>query len=206
MLPRSLSLIHVCPYSLTHQITLDNNSVPSGTCTERKTQLCNNAYFLITGKPDKRAKCCPDTSGCVKNMLMLESNSVCSTKCGDSCFGTIEGQDPLEPKILCVFEDSAWSEEMGLKNCYDNITKPFCEDVVGADPPIDVGEVKCADYVPPVEGGSAGCDGAVLVCCNPPNITQVACDVGVTTSFASNSVDALSVLLLAQCQPEKVPV
>ena len=79
---------------------------------------------------------------------MLESNSVCSTTCGDSCFGTIEGQDPLEPKILCVFEDSAWSEEMGLKNCYDNITKPFCEDVVGADPPIDVGEVKCADYVP----------------------------------------------------------
>ena len=44
---------------------------------------------------------------------MLESNSVCSTTCGDSCFGTIEGQDPLEPKILCVFEDSAWSEEMG---------------------------------------------------------------------------------------------
>lgn len=78
---------------------------------------------------------------------MLPENSVCSTTCG-GCLGTINGQDPLEPKVFCVFEDSAWSEEMGLKNCYDDITKPLCEEVIASDPPFDAGEEKCAKNSP----------------------------------------------------------
>ena len=188
------------------------DSNPSFFTTCIAAQLCENAYYLVTGSSDNRAKCCPDLSGCVKDNLMLPENSVCSTTCG-GCLGTINGQDPLEPKVFCVFEDSAWSEEMGLKNCYDDITKPLCEEVIASDPPFDAGEEKCAKNSPPVEGGSAGCEvdgsgeviGPGLVCCEPPYLTQQTCDVG-GASFASYSSDRLSVLLLAQCQPEDVPV
>lgn len=142
---------------------------------------------------------------------MLESNSVCSTTCGDSCLGTINGQNPLEPKVFCVFEESDWSEEIGLKSCYDDIAKPLCEEVT--DPPIDAGEDKCSDEAPPVIGGSAGCEvdgrkqviGPGLVCCEPPYQTQLTCNVG-GARFNSYSTELLSVLLLAQCRPEDVPV
>lgn len=141
---------------------------------------------------------------------MLPENSVCSTTCGE-CLGTINGQDPLEPKVFCVFEESDLSEEIGLKNCYEDITKPLCENVTA--PPLDVGEDRCSREPPPVEGGSAGCEvygsgeviGPGLVCCEPPFLTQQTCDVG-GASFASYRADRFSVLLLAQCRPEEVPV
>ena len=175
-------------------------------------QLCNNAFFLVTGQVNNRAKCCPDSSGCVKDNLLLPENSVCSTTCG-SCLGTIKRQDPLEPKVFCVFEDSVWRKTVGLKNCYDDITKPLCEEVIGSDPPFDVGEEVCKKNSPPVEGGSAGCEvdgsgeviGPGLVCCETPHVTQGTCDVA-GASFASYSSDMLSVLLLAQCRPEEVPL
>lgn len=170
-------------------------------CTERKTQLCNNSYFLVTGKPDKRAKCCPDTSGCVKGALKLESNSVCSTKCGESCPGTID--KGRHPKVFCAFEEGIMSQELGLKSCYDDIAKPLCEDLT--DPSIDVGEDDCSDEPPPVIGGSAGCDGTGLVCCDDPVWTTLTCD-DAGASFNSYTTDLLSVLLLAQCRPEDVPV
>ena len=104
---------------------------------------------------------------------------------------------------------------MGLKNCYDDITKPLCEEVIGSDPPFDVGEEVCAKNSPPVEGGSAGCEvdgsgeviGPGLVCCEPPHLTlqPLICGVGGVSS-ASSSSDLLSVLLLAQCRPEEVPL
>ena len=187
-------------------------SVPSGTCTKRKSQLCDNAYFLVTGSSDKRAKCCPDTSGCVKDQLVLESNSVCSTKCG-ACMGTISEKSAKEPIVFCAFEDSDRSESAGLKNCYDDITKPLCEEKT--NPPLDVGKDKCPGQV---EGGTAGCEvevnrkndkndkvevvGKGLVCCDTVYPTQKTCDAG-GTSFSTYSTDLFSILELAQCQPEE---
>ena len=136
---------------------------------------------------------------------MLDSNLVCCTKCG-ACIGTINGQKPEEPIVLCAFEERVWSEEVGLKNCYDDITKPLCEEKT--NPPIDVGKDKCPGQV---EGGSAGCEvnsknnkviGKGLVCCDGNYWTQQTCDVG-GASFSSYSTDLLSIVLLAQCQPEE---
>jgi hypothetical protein len=139
--------------------------IPAGDCTDRKNKLCDNAYFLITGSSDQRAKCCPDTSGCVKNKLLLTGNSVCSTTCGD-CFGTIQGTAPI---ALCSFAESTASDDLGFVQCYTDITKAFCEDV--ANIVVDVGAYKCNTRGNGVVGGTSGClatGGNDDVCCPDP--------------------------------------
>jgi len=92
-----------------------------------------------------------------------------------------------------------------MKRCYEDIAKPYCQDLIS--PPIDVGEEECSKYKPSVTGGSAGCDGDGLVCCQAPNVTDVTCgNVDGPESFSTNRLKLLSVLLLAQCRPEDVPV
>ena len=123
------------------------NCVEAGVCTARKNQICDNAWFLVSGSSDQRAKCCPDTSGCVKNALEIVNNSVCSTKCG-ACLGEVGGGLNKVPIVFCEFAEDANNGkygDLGLQQCYDKIVKPFCQDVVALQgPTIDVGLDKCS--------------------------------------------------------------
>jgi len=145
--------------------------VPAGRCTARKQKLCDNAYFEITGNPDQRSKCCPDSSACVQDTLKLGWNSVCSTTCGNTCMGTISS-DKDYPKVLCAAAPTNFAEFLSLEMCYEDIVQPFCE---ATTPIVDVGSELCKNQ-PGHVGESAGCSAPYMVCCQTNFVTQLNCD------------------------------
>lgn len=84
----------------------DGVCVDSGVCTSDKTDVCDKAYSVVSGSSNKRAKCCPSTSGCIRNRIGVIKTSVCSTNCG-SCLGSEEapGGNPknVHPETFCKF-------------------------------------------------------------------------------------------------------
>lgn len=143
--------------------------VEAGKCTSRKQALCDNAYFEITGSPDQRAKCCPDTSGCVSSTLKLGWNSVCSTTCGTSCMGVIQG-DKNYPSVLCAADNTPFAAFLGLEMCYEDVVKPHCEVTAISD----TGDEKCKDYH---SGENAGCiSPTYTVCCAAGHESSLNCD------------------------------
>lgn len=143
--------------------------VPAGRCTARKQKLCDNSYFEITGNKDQRAKCCPDSSGCVSGALKLDWNSVCSTNCGESCMGTIQS-DKNYPQVLCAAVAAPLAEFLGLEMCYEDVVKPYCEDATGL---VDAGTEMCKDFH---AGESAGCTSPYTVCCKSGFESSLNCD------------------------------
>ncbi|GAB0490629.1 hypothetical protein MMPV_007013 [Pyropia vietnamensis] len=57
----------------------------AGDCSSRKRQVCDEAYTRATGLTDNRAKCCPESSNCVKNGVQAGQSTACSTNCGKKC-------------------------------------------------------------------------------------------------------------------------
>lgn len=85
----------------------DGKCVDSGLCTSAKKDLCDLAYASVSGSTNKRAKCCPATSGCIRSRIGVIATSSCSTNCG-SCLGGEEapggGNKKNEhPETFCKF-------------------------------------------------------------------------------------------------------
>ena len=76
--------------------------VDSGVCTADKKTLCDEAYAVVTGKTDNRAKCCPATSGCVRTQIGVKATSTCSVNCGD-CLSEFNSQGTNVPATFCMF-------------------------------------------------------------------------------------------------------
>lgn len=83
--------------------------VESGLCTKSKDDMCDDAYAAISGKPNKRAKCCPDTSGCIKFGIGVIHTSTCGTTCGTSCLSAESNPSAsvhgYSPSTFCIFGD-----------------------------------------------------------------------------------------------------
>lgn len=83
---------------------INEECVDSGECGEAKEAICDAAFTKLSGKSDQRAKCCPDTSECVKGDLELTENSVCSTNCGACDLTAIVQGTPMEiTEVYCRF-------------------------------------------------------------------------------------------------------
>ena len=85
----------------------DGTCVDSGICTADKKTLCDDAYASVSGSTNKRAKCCPATSGCIRTQIGVKATSSCSTNCG-SCLGgeTAPGGGNVKnqhPETFCKF-------------------------------------------------------------------------------------------------------
>ena len=79
--------------------------VGSGLCTDAKSTMCDSAYTAVTGSPNQRAKCCPDTSGCIKTRIGVIHTSTCGNSCGNSCLGDEKnpGNYGHSPTTFCSF-------------------------------------------------------------------------------------------------------
>ena len=79
--------------------------VGSGLCTDAKHSMCDLAYTAVTGSPNNRAKCCPDTSGCIKTRIGVIHTSTCGNSCGTSCLGDEKnpGNYGHSPSTFCSF-------------------------------------------------------------------------------------------------------
>lgn len=82
----------------------DGTCVDSGVCTADKKTLCDEAYSVVAGKTDNRAKCCPATSGCVRTQIGVKATSTCSVNCGD-CLSDFNSQGTAVPSTFCMFGD-----------------------------------------------------------------------------------------------------
>ena len=63
--------------------------VDSGLCTRAKEALCDDAYEAVAGNTNNRAKCCPATSGCIKNEIGVVKTATCGTNCGACLVGEV---------------------------------------------------------------------------------------------------------------------
>ena len=79
--------------------------VESGLCTNAKDDLCDSAYEAVSGSGNNRAKCCPDTSGCIKTRIGVVHTSTCGNVCGLSCLGDEKnpGNYGYSPSTFCAF-------------------------------------------------------------------------------------------------------
>lgn len=104
---------------------IENTCVLSSECTAEKEKLCDEVYKDLGSTGSNAGKCCPSTSACVKDTLMLGQNSVCSTECGSACsLTTTTSQGVTE--VYCKFGNStsAKLEGSNLPSCtslQDNI-------------------------------------------------------------------------------------
>ena len=95
-----------------HDVTDANSTsfcVESGLCTDSKNDMCDYAYAAISGKANQRAKCCPDTSGCIKIGIGVIHTSTCGTTCGTSCLSAESNPSAsvhgYSPSTFCIFGD-----------------------------------------------------------------------------------------------------
>ena len=98
--------------------------VDSGVCTVDKKTLCDEAYAVVTGKTDNRAKCCPATSGCVRTQIGVKATSTCSVNCGD-CLSDFNSQGTDVPATFCMFGQRLSEFAMGKLVLYFLFILPF---------------------------------------------------------------------------------
>ena len=94
-----------CPEDTDCIIIGDNaegRCVDSGLCTADKKTLCDEAFSVVTGRTDNRAKCCPASSGCVRTRIGVIATSTCSVNCGD-CLSDANIQSTYIPSTFCMF-------------------------------------------------------------------------------------------------------
>ena len=79
--------------------------VGSGICTAAKDSMCDDAYTAVSGSLDRRAKCCPATSGCIKGAMNVIATSTCGNSCGTSCLNAQQnpGNFGEAPGTFCIF-------------------------------------------------------------------------------------------------------
>jgi len=149
--------------------------VPAGVCTQRKGQVCDNAFYTITGNEAQKSKCCPPTSGCLKSELKFADNTLCSTTCG-SCIGTIGGGGNTAnyPMAQCSFASTTETEDIGFAKCYESITREECQLPYSIDP----GSDKCSTQSSTAE--ASGCPNGNEVCCTGATPTLASCDPAFT--------------------------
>ncbi|PXF41898.1 hypothetical protein BWQ96_08380 [Gracilariopsis chorda] len=95
--------------------------VDSSICTASKRALCDTVFQDLSGTSSNSGKCCPATAACVKNVLNLDENSVCSTECGAQCSATANAGSTNVREIYCVFGDETSTEltAADLPKCAD---------------------------------------------------------------------------------------
>lgn len=76
--------------------------VDSGLCTAEKKTLCDEAFAVVTGQTNNRAKCCPATSSCVRTRIGVKATSTCSVNCGD-CLSNFIQSGKRYPSTFCMF-------------------------------------------------------------------------------------------------------
>lgn len=93
--------------------------VGSGLCTDAKSSMCDSAYEAVTGSPNNRAKCCPDTSGCIKTRIGVIHTSTCGNTCGTSCLGDEKnpGNYGHSPSTFCSFGSRLGMCQFLLNSC-----------------------------------------------------------------------------------------
>lgn len=147
--------------------------------------MCDNVYFLLGGT-NSRGKCCP-TGGNRSCRLTLDPGlsytAFCSTECGNSCKGPDSGNSDIA-QVYCRFNSDVL-DGYELPLCYEEIAKPYCEDL----PPQGQGEDPFTknDCANPTSGslGDPGCDGDKVVCCDESKSNPVVpnnCDASFSPS------------------------
>ncbi|PXF40284.1 Teneurin-1 [Gracilariopsis chorda] len=95
--------------------------VDSSICNASKRALCDTVFMDLSGTDSNSGKCCPATSACVKNVLNLDENSVCSTECGAQCDFLANAGSTNVREVYCVFGDetSTTLTAANLPKCAD---------------------------------------------------------------------------------------
>lgn len=169
--------------------------VDSGLCTTAKTKICDEAYQVISNNPNNRAKCCPATSGCVKNSFGVTATATCSNSCGDSCIGSQSNPgngNGYAPSTYCVFGSRVYN----MPECEDlaSLNKgnlrcgnPTSFDLNSLDPSFRINDYICCDtntspdgsvFTPPgsfvcsIDGYGYNSTGDQPVCVDPNKLTD----------------------------------
>ena len=96
----------------------------AGECSENKKKFCDDAFSALSGGGGgNRGECCPSTSGCISNQLMLEATSVCSTQCGGSCDVTATSGGTSVSQVYCRFGTAT-------NTAIDQAGTPLCVDLI----------------------------------------------------------------------------
>ena len=96
--------------------------IEAGICTQTKDDLCDVAWSAVSaGDGDSSAKCCPDTSACIKSTIGVKATSTCSTNCG-SCLGSTRENKMGIPTTFCRFGSRIGAFQLPGKSSFCSIS------------------------------------------------------------------------------------